>query len=32
MGLTFGLMRVSVGIESPEDLIMDFDQALEVFK
>jgi cystathionine beta-lyase/cystathionine gamma-synthase len=31
-GITFGLMRVSVGIESPEDLIMDFDQALEVFK
>ncbi len=31
MGITFGLMRVSVGIESPDDLIADFNQALEVF-
>ena len=32
MGITFGLMRVSVGIENPNDLITDFNQALEVFK
>jgi cystathionine beta-lyase/cystathionine gamma-synthase len=32
MGITFGLMRVSVGIENPGDLIADFNQALEVFK
>jgi len=32
MGITFGLMRVSVGIEDPDDLIADFNQALEVFK
>lgn len=32
MGITFGLMRVSVGIESADDLIRDFYQALEVFK
>jgi cystathionine beta-lyase/cystathionine gamma-synthase len=32
MGITFGLMRVSVGIENPDDLIADFNQALEVFK
>lgn len=32
MGITFGLMRVSVGIENPNDLIADFNQALEVFK
>ncbi|WP_141430804.1 PLP-dependent aspartate aminotransferase family protein [Bacillus sp. 03113] len=32
MGITFGLMRVSVGIESPDDLIADFYQALDVFK
>jgi cystathionine beta-lyase/cystathionine gamma-synthase len=31
MGITFGLMRVSVGIENPDDLIADFRQALEVF-
>ena len=31
MGITFGLMRVSVGIESPEDLATDFTRALEVF-
>jgi cystathionine beta-lyase/cystathionine gamma-synthase len=32
MGITFGLMRVSVGIENPDDLIADFNQALAVFK
>lgn len=32
MGITFGLMRVSVGLENPDDLIADFYQALEVFK
>lgn len=32
MGITYGLMRVSVGIENPNDLIADFNQALEVFK
>lgn len=32
MGISFGLMRVSVGIEDAEDLIADFSQALEVFK
>ena len=32
MGITFGLMRVSVGIENADDLIADFNQALEVFK
>ncbi|WP_445487715.1 trans-sulfuration enzyme family protein [Niallia sp. 03133] len=31
MGITFGLLRVSVGIESPDDLIADFSQALDVF-
>jgi cystathionine beta-lyase/cystathionine gamma-synthase len=31
MGITFGLMRVSVGIEDPDDLIADFTRALEVF-
>jgi cystathionine beta-lyase/cystathionine gamma-synthase len=31
-GITFGLMRVSVGIENPDDLILDFNEALEVFK
>lgn len=31
MGISFGLMRVSVGIEDAEDLIADFSQALEVF-
>lgn len=31
MGISFGLMRVSVGIEDAEDLIADFTQALEVF-
>lgn len=32
MGISYGLMRVSVGIEDAEDLIADFSQALEVFK
>jgi cystathionine beta-lyase/cystathionine gamma-synthase len=31
MGITFGLMRVSVGIEDPDDLIADFRNALVVF-
>jgi cystathionine beta-lyase/cystathionine gamma-synthase len=31
MGITFGLMRVSVGIEDPDDLVADFTQALDVF-
>jgi len=29
LGITDDLLRVSVGIESPEDLIQDFNQALE---
>jgi cystathionine beta-lyase/cystathionine gamma-synthase len=32
MGITFGMMRVSVGIENADDLIADFNQALEAFK
>lgn len=32
MGISYGLMRVSVGIEDEEDLIKDFLQALDVFK
>jgi cystathionine beta-lyase/cystathionine gamma-synthase len=28
MGLTLGLVRLSCGIEDPEDLIADLDQAL----
>jgi cystathionine beta-lyase/cystathionine gamma-synthase len=32
IGISFGLMRVSVGIEHPDDLIADFNQALEAFK
>jgi cystathionine beta-lyase/cystathionine gamma-synthase len=32
MGITFGLMRISVGIENSDDLIADFRQALEAFK
>ena len=32
MGITFGLMRVSVGLENADDLIADFTQALEVFQ
>lgn len=31
MGITPGMLRVSVGIESPEDLIADFLQALDAF-
>jgi cystathionine beta-lyase/cystathionine gamma-synthase len=31
MGITFGLMRVSVGIEDPDDLVADFTRALGVF-
>lgn len=31
MGITYGLIRVSVGIENADDLIEDFLQALEVF-
>ena len=31
MGISYGLMRVSVGIEEAEDLIADFSQALSVF-
>ncbi|MDR3669333.1 MAG: aminotransferase class I/II-fold pyridoxal phosphate-dependent enzyme [Holophaga sp.] len=32
MGISFGLMRVSVGIEDADDLIADFSQALEAFR
>ncbi len=32
IGITDGLMRVSVGIENPDDLIAEFNQALEVFE
>lgn len=32
MGITFGLLRISVGIENADDLIADFYQALEVFQ
>ncbi len=32
MGISYGLMRVSVGIEDGEDLIADFKQALAVFE
>ncbi len=31
MGITPGLLRISVGTENAEDLIRDFQQALEVF-
>jgi cystathionine gamma-synthase len=31
MGITPGLFRLSVGIEEPEDLIADFEQALKIF-
>ncbi len=31
MGITFGLIRVSVGLESADDLIADFSGALKVF-
>jgi cystathionine beta-lyase/cystathionine gamma-synthase len=29
MGLSFGLVRISVGIEDPDDLVADLEQALE---
>ena len=29
MGITDGLVRISVGLEHPDDLIADLDQALE---
>ena len=29
LGITDGLVRISVGLEHPDDLIADFDQALE---
>ncbi|UZW15458.1 aminotransferase class I/II-fold pyridoxal phosphate-dependent enzyme [Clostridium pasteurianum] len=32
MGISYGLMRISVGIEDIEDLISDFNYALEVFQ
>ncbi|PJI09556.1 MULTISPECIES: trans-sulfuration enzyme family protein [Clostridium] len=31
IGITYGLLRVSVGIENPNDLVYDFMQALEAF-
>lgn len=31
MGITYGLLRISVGIENANDLVEDFLQALEVF-
>ena len=31
MGITPGMLRISVGTEDPEDLIQDFRQALAVF-
>lgn len=31
MGITFGLLRISVGIENGDDLVQDFLQALEVY-
>ena len=31
MGITYGLIRISVGIENPDDLISDFLEALRVF-
>ncbi len=31
-GITDGLVRLSVGLESPEDLIADFSQALDLLK
>lgn len=31
MGITPGMIRISVGIENADDLIRDFDQALSVF-
>ena len=32
MGITPGMIRVSVGIEDADDLIRDFEQALEVLR
>ena len=32
MGITYGLIRVSVGIENADDLVADFLQALEVYR
>lgn len=32
MGITFGLLRISVGLEDPEDLIADFSGALGAFE
>jgi O-succinylhomoserine sulfhydrylase len=29
LGITEGLVRISVGLEHPDDLIADFDRALE---
>ena len=31
MGITPGLIRISVGIEDPDDLIRDFEKALSIF-
>lgn len=31
MGITPGMLRISVGTENPEDLIQDFRQALTAF-
>lgn len=31
IGITYGLVRISTGIENPDDLIRDFRQALEVY-
>lgn len=31
MGITPGMIRVSVGIEDPDDLAADFENALKVF-
>ena len=32
IGITPGMIRVSVGMENIDDLIKDFEQALEVFR
>ena len=31
LGITFGLVRISVGMENVEDLIQDFNRALKVY-
>ncbi len=31
MGISFGLLRISVGIENPDELVADFINALEVY-